>query len=90
MHTNFAPQLKGRYLTSNVNITVADKQGNPVSIPLGSKCIPTSIHRDPKNTRSDRFAKFKTRKYVESLSRLVAFVNAFRQGPPSNGFRSII
>lgn len=62
MHTNFAPQLKGRYLTSNVNITVANKQGNPVSIPLGSKCIPTSFPRDPKNTRSDRFAKFKTRK----------------------------
>ncbi|KAJ8697154.1 hypothetical protein PTI98_006952 [Pleurotus ostreatus] len=37
MHTNFAPQLKGRYLTSNVNITVADKQGNPVSIPLGNR-----------------------------------------------------
>lgn len=44
MHTNFAPQLKGRYLTSNVNITVSDKQGNPVSIPLGSKCILISIH----------------------------------------------
>ncbi|KAG5651303.1 hypothetical protein H0H81_009128 [Sphagnurus paluster] len=37
MHQNFAPKFPGRYLTSNVNITVADKQGNPVNIPLGSR-----------------------------------------------------
>ncbi|KAG8696513.1 hypothetical protein FRC08_007108 [Ceratobasidium sp. 394] len=44
MHTNFAPRLKGRYLTSNVNITIPDKKTNSsVSVPLGS-----------------RFAKFRT------------------------------
>ncbi|KAF8705588.1 ser thr protein phosphatase, partial [Rhizoctonia solani] len=37
MHTNFAPRLKGRYLSSNVNITVQDKSGNTVSKPLGSR-----------------------------------------------------
>ncbi|KAJ8516929.1 hypothetical protein ONZ45_g5811 [Pleurotus djamor] len=37
MHTNFAPQLKGRYLTSNVNITVPDRKGNPISVPLGKR-----------------------------------------------------
>ncbi|KAG9221328.1 hypothetical protein CCMSSC00406_0009439 [Pleurotus cornucopiae] len=37
MHTNFAPQLKGRYLTSNVNITVADNKGNAVSVPVGNR-----------------------------------------------------
>ncbi|KAG8790486.1 hypothetical protein FRC12_011760 [Ceratobasidium sp. 428] len=45
MHTNFAPKLNGRYLTSNVNITVFDKKTNSsVSVPLG-----------------ERFAKFKTK-----------------------------
>ncbi|KAF4598848.1 hypothetical protein EYR38_007256 [Pleurotus pulmonarius] len=37
MHTDFAPQLKGRYLTSNVNITVADEKGNAVSVPVGNR-----------------------------------------------------
>ncbi|GAB1518522.1 hypothetical protein RhiTH_001582 [Rhizoctonia solani] len=37
MHTNFAPRLKGRYLSSNVNITIQDKSGNTVSKPLGSR-----------------------------------------------------
>ncbi|KAH8096802.1 Metallo-dependent phosphatase-like protein [Cristinia sonorae] len=37
MHQNFAPQLKGRYLSSNVNITVADKHGKPQSVPVGSR-----------------------------------------------------
>ncbi|KDN43234.1 hypothetical protein RSAG8_06201, partial [Rhizoctonia solani AG-8 WAC10335] len=29
MHANFAPRLNGRYLSSNVNITVQGEQGNP-------------------------------------------------------------
>ena len=37
MHTDFAPKLKGRYLTSNVNITVADQHGNNVSVPVGGE-----------------------------------------------------
>ncbi|ELU44243.1 vacuolar protein [Rhizoctonia solani AG-1 IA] len=47
MHTNFAPRLKGRYLSSNVNITIQDKSGNTVSKPLGSSeaCL---IHQSSK------------------------------------------
>lgn len=37
MHQSFAPKLNGRYLSSNVNITVPDKHGNPVSIPVGDR-----------------------------------------------------
>ncbi|CAE6516238.1 unnamed protein product [Rhizoctonia solani] len=37
MHANFAPRLNGRYLSSNVNITVQDERGNSVSKPLGSR-----------------------------------------------------
>ncbi|KAH8977050.1 Metallo-dependent phosphatase-like protein [Lactarius hatsudake] len=49
MHQNFAPKFPGRYLSSDVNITIPGKipapNGSPVSVPVGS-----------------RFAKFKTRK----------------------------
>ncbi|EIM80836.1 uncharacterized protein STEHIDRAFT_105252 [Stereum hirsutum FP-91666 SS1] len=37
MYKNFAPQFPGRYLSSNVNITVNDTSGNPVSVPVGSR-----------------------------------------------------
>jgi hypothetical protein len=36
-YTNFVPHFPGRYLTSNVNITVEDASGNPTSVPLGSE-----------------------------------------------------
>ena len=39
MHTDFAPKMKGRYLTSNVNITVQDKDGNPINVPVGGGCF---------------------------------------------------
>ena len=34
-YTNFAPAFKGRYLTSNVNITVFNEEGQVVSVPVG-------------------------------------------------------
>ncbi|EIW54383.1 uncharacterized protein TRAVEDRAFT_173577 [Trametes versicolor FP-101664 SS1] len=37
MYTNFAPKLKGRYLSSNVNITVLNEAGEAVSVPVGSR-----------------------------------------------------
>jgi len=37
MHTNFVPKLNGRYLSSNVNITVFDKTGKNVSVPVGDR-----------------------------------------------------
>ncbi|QRV73839.1 vacuolar protein [Ceratobasidium sp. AG-Ba] len=39
MHQNLAPRLNGRYLTSNVNITVADKSGNNANVPIGERFI---------------------------------------------------
>ena len=35
MYKTFAPRLNGRYLSSNVNITVTDARGNNVSVPVG-------------------------------------------------------
>ncbi|KAI9441822.1 Metallo-dependent phosphatase-like protein [Lactarius indigo] len=37
MHQNFAPKFPGRYLSSNVNITVPGPNGSPVSVPVGSR-----------------------------------------------------
>jgi hypothetical protein len=37
MHKNFAPKFKGRYLSSNVNITVPDGHGGSHSLPVGSR-----------------------------------------------------
>ena len=37
MYKTFAPKMNGRYLSSNVNITVFDKHGKNVSVPVGGK-----------------------------------------------------
>ncbi|KAH0828973.1 Metallo-dependent phosphatase-like protein [Lanmaoa asiatica] len=37
MYTNFVPHLNGRYLSSNVNITVFNSDGEVVSVPVGSE-----------------------------------------------------
>ncbi|KAI0692874.1 hypothetical protein C8T65DRAFT_669117 [Cerioporus squamosus] len=37
MYKTFAPKLNGRYLSSNVNITVVDEHGKAVSVPVGGK-----------------------------------------------------
>ena len=39
MYKNFVPKLNGRYLSSNVNITIADKHGKPVSVPVGGMFV---------------------------------------------------
>ncbi|KAH9019997.1 hypothetical protein EDB84DRAFT_1441946 [Lactarius hengduanensis] len=36
MHQNFAPKFPGRYLSSNVNITILGPNDSPVSVPVGS------------------------------------------------------
>ncbi|KAJ6515268.1 Metallo-dependent phosphatase-like protein [Mycena sanguinolenta] len=37
MHMNFAQHFKGRYLSSNVNLTVFDANNQSVSVPVGSR-----------------------------------------------------
>ncbi|KAG2069137.1 hypothetical protein BDR04DRAFT_1102086 [Suillus decipiens] len=37
MYTNFVPHLAGRYLTSNVNITVFGSDGRSESVPVGNR-----------------------------------------------------
>ncbi|KAJ3528444.1 hypothetical protein NM688_g8000 [Phlebia brevispora] len=50
MFQNFAPKLNGRYLSSNVNITVADKDGNPVSVPVGERFVKFKTRKGRKVT----------------------------------------
>ncbi|TFK48251.1 hypothetical protein OE88DRAFT_1664724 [Heliocybe sulcata] len=37
MYPNFVPKLGECYLSSNINITVYDKNNNSVSVPVGSR-----------------------------------------------------
>lgn len=37
MYYNFVPHLNGRYLSSNVNITIFNSKGQPESVPVGGK-----------------------------------------------------
>ncbi|OBZ69887.1 Uncharacterized protein PB2B2.06c [Grifola frondosa] len=37
MYTNFVPKLNGRYLSSNVNITVFDQHNNTINVPVGNR-----------------------------------------------------
>ncbi|EJD02042.1 uncharacterized protein FOMMEDRAFT_20830 [Fomitiporia mediterranea MF3/22] len=50
MHTDFAPFWKGRYLTSNVNITVFDENQNPVSVPIGERFVKFTTRKGRKVT----------------------------------------
>ncbi|KAG9312320.1 Metallo-dependent phosphatase-like protein [Chiua virens] len=46
MYTDFVPNMNGRYLSSNVNITVVDSNGDTVSVPVGSESsLPLRIGR---------------------------------------------
>jgi hypothetical protein len=63
-YTNFVPHLAGRYLSSNVNITVFNSDGEAESVPVGSKFefkvyLAVVIVYVPS---TDRYTKFTTRK----------------------------
>ncbi|KDQ16095.1 hypothetical protein BOTBODRAFT_107742 [Botryobasidium botryosum FD-172 SS1] len=50
MHLNFAPQWDGRYLSSNVNITIPDKDGKATSVPVGDRYTKFKTKRGRKVT----------------------------------------
>ncbi|KAH9485631.1 hypothetical protein JR316_0002541 [Psilocybe cubensis] len=49
-HQNFAPSLKGRYLTSNVNITLLNDAGQVVSVPIGERFVKFKTRKGRKVT----------------------------------------
>ncbi|KAH8112346.1 Metallo-dependent phosphatase-like protein [Phellopilus nigrolimitatus] len=50
MYTDFAPFWKGRYLSSNVNITVFDESQNRVSVPIGERFVKFETRKGRKVT----------------------------------------
>ncbi|KAI0776233.1 Metallo-dependent phosphatase-like protein [Trametes elegans] len=50
MYTNFAPKLGGRYLSSNANITVLNKFGEVVSVPVGNRFAKFRTRKDRRVT----------------------------------------
>ncbi|RDX43419.1 hypothetical protein OH76DRAFT_1487894 [Lentinus brumalis] len=50
MYKTFAPKLNGRYLSSNVNITVLDKFGKSVSVPVGERYVKFKTRKGRKVT----------------------------------------
>ncbi|KAF7335281.1 hypothetical protein MSAN_02338800 [Mycena sanguinolenta] len=65
MHMNFAQHFKGRYLSSNVNITVFDANNQSISVPVGSATLSTFLASTVvaiADASAGRFRKFKTRK----------------------------
>ncbi|TFK84753.1 hypothetical protein K466DRAFT_601739 [Polyporus arcularius HHB13444] len=50
MHKTFAPKLNGRYLSSNVNITVLDVFGRNVSVPVGDRYVKFKTRKGRKVT----------------------------------------
>ncbi|KAK7472228.1 hypothetical protein VKT23_000349 [Stygiomarasmius scandens] len=50
MHTNFAPALNGRYLSSNVNITTVDANNNTIDVPVGERFAKFTTRKGKKVT----------------------------------------
>ncbi|KDR75573.1 hypothetical protein GALMADRAFT_248054 [Galerina marginata CBS 339.88] len=50
MHQNFAPSLKGRYLSSNVNITLLNEKGQVVTVPVGERSVKFKTRKGKKVT----------------------------------------
>ncbi|RPD70195.1 hypothetical protein L226DRAFT_539048 [Lentinus tigrinus ALCF2SS1-7] len=50
MHKTFAPKLNGRYLSSNVNLTVTDEFGKNVSVPVGNRYVKFKTRKGRKVT----------------------------------------
>ncbi|KAJ1306532.1 hypothetical protein OPQ81_007533 [Rhizoctonia solani] len=75
MHTNFAPRLNGRYLSSNVNITVPDKQGKPVSKPLGSRVAKFTTKQKKKITAFGVLFEFTGGNANTTVQKVAAMVN---------------
>ncbi|CAE6443239.1 unnamed protein product [Rhizoctonia solani] len=75
MHSNFAPRLNGRYLSSNVNITVQDERGNPVSKPLGSRFAKFTTKQKKKITAFGVLFEFTGGNANTTVQKVAAMVN---------------
>ncbi|EPQ55273.1 Metallo-dependent phosphatase [Gloeophyllum trabeum ATCC 11539] len=87
MHTNFVPKLNGRYLSSNANITVYDKNNNSVSVPVGDRYAKFKTLRGRKVTALGVLFDFTgndvntTVQKVEDMVKEAWFADAIRDEP---------
>jgi hypothetical protein len=87
MYTNFAPKLNGRYLSSNVNITVFDKHNNSVSVPVGERFVKFKTEKGRKVTALGVLFDFTgndvntTVQKVEDMVKETWFAEAIKEAP---------
>jgi hypothetical protein len=87
MYHNFAPKFPGRYLTSNVNITVAGPDGSPISVPVGSRFAKFKTRKGRKVTSLGVLFDFTgndhntTVQKVENMVKEAWFVDAIKEEP---------
>ncbi|EIN06418.1 hypothetical protein PUNSTDRAFT_145026 [Punctularia strigosozonata HHB-11173 SS5] len=87
MHTNFVPKLHGRYLSSNVNITVFDKHNKSVSVPVGERFVKFKTEKGRKVTALGVLFDFTgndvntTVQKVEDMVKEAWFAEAIKEAP---------
>ncbi|TDL19499.1 hypothetical protein BD410DRAFT_792116 [Rickenella mellea] len=87
MHTDFAPHWNGRYLSSNVNITVFDKAQNKVSVPVGERFVKFRTRKGRKVTSLGVLFDFTgnapntTVQKVEDMVKEAWFADAIKDAP---------
>ncbi|KAF8885966.1 Metallo-dependent phosphatase-like protein [Infundibulicybe gibba] len=87
MYNNFAPRFNGRYLTSNANITVADKHGKSVTVPIGSRFAKFKTRKGRKVTSLGVLYDFTgndhntTVQKVEDMVKEAWFADAIKEEP---------
>ncbi|KAF8963639.1 Metallo-dependent phosphatase-like protein [Flammula alnicola] len=77
MHQNFAPAFNGRYLSSNVNITLLNEKGEVVNVPVGGKKV-TSLGVLYDFTGNDHNT---TVQKVENMVKEAWFADAIKEEP---------
>ncbi|KAH9485625.1 hypothetical protein JR316_0002535 [Psilocybe cubensis] len=87
MHRNFAPSLKGRYLSSNANITVFNENGQAVSVPVGERFAKFKTRKGRKVTSLGVLFNFTRNSHnttIQKVSDMVKenwFVDAIEEEP---------
>ncbi|TFY66105.1 hypothetical protein EVG20_g4987 [Dentipellis fragilis] len=87
MHQNFAPKFPGRYLTSNVNITIKGADGKMASVPVGSRFAKFKTRKGRKVTSLGVLFDFAGNsantavQKVEDMVKEACFADAIREEP---------
>ncbi|KAF8952193.1 Metallo-dependent phosphatase-like protein [Flammula alnicola] len=87
MHQNFAPAFNGRYLSSNVNITLLNEKGEVVNVPVGDRFAKFKTRKGKKVTSLGVLYDFTgndhntTVQKVENMVKEAWFADAIKEEP---------